>query len=57
MHCTGCGKPAVTRDGRSLCLKCLRAAIRKETPVPGEFRRFRGSDQRENTYETKHGRD
>ena len=33
--CTGCGKPAVTRDGRDLCLKCLRKAVAKDTPMVG----------------------
>ncbi len=33
--CTECGKPSVTRDGRHLCLKCLRAACRKDTPTTG----------------------
>ncbi len=43
-----CGKPAVTRDGRNLCLKCLRDAIREETPMVGCYRGLgRSSDHRQ----------
>jgi hypothetical protein len=43
-----CGQPAVTRDGRSLCLEHLREAIRQETPMTGCYRgRRRTADHRQ----------
>jgi len=39
--CTECGKPAVTRDGRHLCLKCLKQAIAAVNPVPPPSNRSR----------------
>ena len=47
-QCGECGKPSVTKDGRALCLKCLRAAIRQETPMAGCYRGAgRGADHRQ----------
>ena len=36
--CVICGKVAVTRDGRSLCLAWLRRVIARETPMIGCYR-------------------
>lgn len=37
--CTACNKkPAITRDGRLLCGKCLKAIIASETPMVGCYR-------------------
>ena len=48
MDCTECGKPAVTKDGRHLCMKCLKKAINATTPIPGLYKgRGRGPDHRE----------
>lgn len=33
--CSQCGKPAVTRDGRDLCVKCLKAWVKDATPMVG----------------------
>lgn len=44
--CSECGKPSVTKDGRHLCMKCLRKSIRRDTPVPGMYSRSRGPDKR-----------
>jgi hypothetical protein len=43
--CEVCGKESVTKDGRNLCLKCLRAAIRAETHVPWSYGRGGGKRQ------------
>ncbi len=50
MDCTECGKPAVTKDGRSLCLKCLRASIRDAVPMTGCYRgMYRTPDHKQAT--------
>lgn len=58
MKCTVCKeKDAITKDGRNLCLKCLRREIRRETPIPGIYSRARSTEKRENIHETKYGMD
>jgi len=55
--CCSCGqKPAVTKDGR-FCKSCLKKVIAHDTPMVGCYPKSRADDKRENTYETKHGRD
>jgi uncharacterized Zn finger protein (UPF0148 family) len=48
MMCTECGKPAVTKDGRSLCLKCLRQWVNQQTPMVGCYKgMFRTSEHKQ----------
>ncbi len=54
-RCCDCeARPAETQD-RRFCRKCLRTRIARTTPMVGCFPRNRSGDQKENTYETKHG--
>ncbi len=56
MCCVCREKMAETRDGR-FCRGCLRRHVAGLTPMVGCYPRERGVEKRENTYETKHGRD
>lgn len=48
MKCDECKREAVTKDGRNLCLHCLRRAVAAATPMVGCFvGRSRGDDHRQ----------